>query len=355
MRIVRYLTAFAAVAAAAVVAAVVGFGHDTARPATTRQPAPRSTATARAVSPPAFSLQGQFVAVVKKVRPSVVQIETSSGLGSGVIFDGKGDIVTNYHVVAGSTTVHVTLPSTGKPYTGKVIGTFPPDDLAVVKIPAQGLRPIAFARSSQLEVGDIALAVGNPLGLTSSVTEGIVSALNRTVTEGSGSNASISQAVQTSAAINPGNSGGALVDLSGRLIGIPTLAASDPQIGGAAAGIGFAIPSDTVKDIAGQIVRYGKVVNSHRAYLGVTVGDLVSGSGVYVSSVAAGGPAAKAGLKAGDVIIAVGGKPTPTTDQLTTVLAAMKPGQTVAVSILHQNGSRGSVKLTLGSFPGSTP
>ena len=140
---------------------------------------------------------------------------------------------------------------------------------------------------------------------------------------------------------------------------MPTLAALTPTRGGGsgapAPGIGFAIPSNIVKDIAGQIVRYGKVVNSHRAYLGVTVGDLVSGSGVYVSSVAAGGPAAKAGLKAGDVIIAVGGKPTPTTDQLTTVLAAMKPGQTVAVSILHQNGSRGSVKLTLGSFPGSTP
>lgn len=347
MRIVRLLAALSAIAAAGVVAAVVGSGHDTATPATTRP------ATRTAAASPASSLQAQFVAVVKKVRPAVVQIETPSGLGSGVVFDGRGDIVTNYHVVRGASTVRVTLPSNAKAYQGRVIGTFAPDDLAVVRISAPNLRPVAFARSSRLDVGDIVLAVGNPLGLTSSVTEGIVSALNRTVTEGSGSNAAISQAIQTSAAINPGNSGGALVDLSGRLVGIPTLAASDPQIGGAAAGIGFAIPSDTVKDIAGQIVAHGKVVNSHRAYLGVTVGDLAGGGGVYVSAVAAGGPAAKAGLKQGDVITAVAGKPTQTTDDLTTVLAGLRPGQTVPVAVAHQSGSRGTVRLTLGVYPGS--
>jgi S1-C subfamily serine protease len=314
-----------------------------------------STSTARATSAApagAGALQSQFISVVKKVAPSVVQIETQTGLGSGVIFDSKGDIVTNNHVVEGASSVRVTLAS-GKQYAGKVVNTFPPDDLAVVKISAPGLHPIAIARSSQLQVGQIALAVGNPLGLRSSVTEGIVSAINRTVSEGSGTNASISQAVQTSAAINPGNSGGALVDLSGRLIGIPTLAASDPQIGGAAAGIGFAIPSDTVKDIAGQIVRYGKVVNSHRAYLGVTVGDLVSGGGVYISSVSAGGPAAKAGIQAGDIVTSVAGKPTRSTDELTTALASLKPGQTVSVAVVSQTGAKRTVKLTLGSFPGS--
>ncbi|MGZ4387826.1 MAG: S1C family serine protease [Gaiellaceae bacterium] len=314
-----------------------------------------STSAARvtsAVPAGAGALQSQFISVVKQVAPSVVQIETQSGLGSGVIFDSKGDIVTNNHVVQGASSVRVTLAS-GKQYAGRVVNTFAPDDLAVVKISAPSLHPVAFARSSQLQVGQIALAIGNPLGLRSSVTEGIVSAVNRTVSEGSGTNASISQAVQTSAAINPGNSGGALVDLSGRLIGIPTLAASDPQIGGAAAGIGFAIPSDTVKDIAGQIVRYGKVVDSHRAYMGVTVGDLVSGGGVYISSVAAGGPAAKAGIRAGDIVTAVAGKPTPTTDDLTTALASLKPGQTVSVAVVSQSGAKRTAKLTLGSFPGS--
>jgi putative serine protease PepD len=305
-----------------------------------------------AVPAGAGALQSQFVSVVRKVAPSVVQIETQSGLGSGVIFDSKGDIVTNNHVVQGASSVRVTLAS-GKQYAGRVVNTFAPDDLAVVRISAPSLRPIAFARSSQLQVGQIALAVGNPLGLRTSVTEGIVSALNRTVSEGSGTNASIAQAVQTSAAINPGNSGGALVDLSGRLIGIPTLAASDPQIGGAAAGIGFAIPSDTVKDIAGQIVRYGKVVDSHRAYMGVTVADLVSGGGVYISSVAAGGPAAKAGIRAGDIVTSVAGKPTSSTDGLTTALASLKPGQTVSVAVVSQSGAKRTVKVKLGSFPGS--
>ena len=147
------------------------------------------------------------------------------------------------------------------------------------------------------------MAIGNPLGLSSSVTEGIVSGLNRQESEGNG--VMLQNAIQTSAAINPGNSGGALVDIHGRVIGIPTLAASDPQLGGAAAGIGFAIPSSTVKDIAGQIVKNGKVVNSNRAYLGIQIGD--TGNGVYVGTVTAGGPSAKAGLVAGDVITAVNG------------------------------------------------
>ena len=310
----------------------------------------RNTTAAEAGSPGA-TLQAQFVSVVKKVGPSVVQIETQGGLGSGVIFDAKGDIVTNNHVVAGASSLTVTLAN-GKRHPGKVVGIFAPDDLAVVKISAAKLRPIVFARSSKLEVGDIALAVGNPLGLRSSVTEGIVSALNRTVSEGTGTNAAIVQAIQTSAAINPGNSGGALVDLSGRLIGMPTLAVSDPQLGGVAAGIGFAIPSDTAKDIAGQIVKYGKVVNSHRAYLGVEIGDTNS-PGVLVRSITAGGPAANAGLKSGDLITAVNGHATPTVNDLTSVVSRFKPGTTVSLAIVTQQGTHKTLHLKLGEFPGS--
>ena len=173
--------------------------------------------------------------------------------------------------------------------------------------------------------------------------------LNRTVPEGNG--VTLPNVIQTSAPINPGNSGGALVDLQGRVIGIPTLGVSDPQLGGAAAGIGFAIPSNTVKDIAGQLIKDGKVTNSHRAYLGVQVGDTSDSSGVLVK-VEPGQPADKAGIKTGDEIVSVAGKPTPTTTELGAVLANLKPGQTVPVVVVHQDGTRATVEVTLGEFPG---
>jgi S1-C subfamily serine protease len=305
---------------------------------------------AQAAAPPgAASLQAQLVSVVKRVAPSVVQIEAAGSLGSGVVFDTAGHIVTNAHVVGTATNVTVTL-SSGRRYPGRVVDTFVANDLAVVKISGARLRPLPIAPTSKLQVGQFAIAVGNPLGLRSSVTFGIVSALNRTVSEGSGG-ATLPRTVQTSAPINPGNSGGALVDLQGRLIGIPTLAASDPQIGGAANGIGFAIPGDAVKDIAGQIVKYGKVVNSHRAYMGILPGD-TNGQGVYVGEVTAGSPAAKAGLQVGDIVRSIGGRMTLTTDALGETLAALKPGQQVTVVVVRANGAKASLKLTLGSYPG---
>src|SRR3954452_3548891 len=205
------------------------------------------------------ALQNAFVSVFRKVSPSVVQIETSEGLGSGIVFDTKGDIVTNYHVVGSATTFRVTN-SKGKQFKGSLVGTFPADDLAVIKVSGANLTPAKFADSSKLRVGDIAMAIGNPLGLSSSVAEGLVSALARQEPEGNG--VVLQNAIQTSAAINPGNSGGALVNIGGSVIGIPTLAAADPQLGGAASGIGFAIPSNTVKSIATQLVQHGHVINS---------------------------------------------------------------------------------------------
>ena len=272
----------------------------------------------------ASELQSEFVSVVRKVAPSVVQIETPSGLGSGVVFDTKGNIVTNAHVVSGGGRLTVTLPN-GKRYPARRVGTFAEDDLAIVRITAQGLEPLALAPSSKLAVGAIVLAIGNPLGLRSSVTKGIVSALGRTVSEPSG--VAIPHAIQTSAAINPGNSGGALVDLSGRLVGIPTLTANDPELGGAAPGIGFAIPSDTVRDIAMQIVRNGKVVASHRAFLGVEISDVLNGGGAYVGRVESDSPAAKAGIHVGDVITSIAGSPTPTGANLSAALAGLKPAR----------------------------
>jgi len=332
MKQIRISLAVAALAAVA--ALLVGFASS------------RATASRSAVSP-AVALQNAFVGVFRKVSPSVVQIQTAEGLGSGIVFDAKGDIVTNDHVVGTATSFTVTT-STGKRLKGKLVGAFPADDLAVIKVSGGNLHPASFADSSKLRVGDLAMAIGNPLGLASSVTEGIVSALGRQEPEGTG--VVLQNAIQTSAAINPGNSGGALVDIGGRVIGIPTLAAADPQLGGAAAGIGFAIPSNVVRSIASQIVEHGHVVNSGRAYLGVSIGD--TGNGVYVGAVSAGSPAAKAGVKAGDVIVAVDGTPTPTSDDLGTLLAAHKPGQTVTLKVVRQSGATTQIKVTLGEYPG---
>jgi putative serine protease PepD len=225
-------------------------------------PAASATPTASALSSPAIAsaLQMDFVAVVGRVSPSVVVIETKTGLGSGVVFNSSGDIVTNAHVVDGSTTFTVTLAG-GRKLAGTLVGTYPSGDVAVIHVPATGLQPATFGDSSKLVVGDIVLAVGNPLGLQSSVTEGIVSALDRSVSESA--TVTLPDVIQTSAAINPGNSGGALVDLAGDVVGIPTLSALDPQLGDTAApGIGFAIPSNAVVDIAGQLIANGRVVST---------------------------------------------------------------------------------------------
>ena len=319
--------------------------------ATKRKASPKAQAVPAAASKTvsvAQQLQQEYEGVVAAVEPSVVQIETSEGLGSGIVFDAKGDIVTNDHVVGTAKTFKVTLAS-GKQLTGTLVGTFAADDLAVIHVNGTGLRPAKFADSSKLRVGQIALAVGNPLGFRSSVTDGIVSALGRTVSEPGG--ATLPNVIQTSAAINPGNSGGALVDLNGAVIGIPTLGVSDPQMGGAATGIGFAIPSSTVSDIASQLVTNGKVVDSHRAYLGVRVGD-TNGQGALVGSVTSGGPAATAGIVAGEAIVSVNGQATPTAGDLGDVLAGLKPGQKVSVGLVRQNGTKVTVSATLGEYPG---
>jgi S1-C subfamily serine protease len=294
------------------------------------------------------ALQGSFVNVVQSVSPSVVQIEDQTGLGSGVVFDSNGDIVTNNHVVSGATSLTVTT-SAGKRYPAKLVGAFPPDDIAVIRVSGAGLKPATFADSSKLQVGDLAMAIGNPLGLQSSVTEGIVSAFRQGMQESN--KVTLPSVIQTSAAINPGNSGGALVDIEGRVIGIPTLAASDPQLGGSAPGIGFALPSNLVKDIAGQITAKGNVTNSHRAYLGVSVGDTTNG--VLVASVTAGGPAAKAGIHVGDLITSVDAKPTSTTALLSEVLAQLNPGQNVAIAVTSQSGTNTTLHITLGTYPAS--
>jgi S1-C subfamily serine protease len=292
----------------------------------------------------AESLQAAFERVVRTVSPQVVQISQPAGLGSGIVFDGKGDVVTNAHVVGSAKKVVVTGP-TGKVYPANVVGTFAPDDLALVRINSRDLSAATFADSSKLAVGEIVLAIGNPLGLTSSVTEGIISALGRTQIEQTG--ATLENTIQTSAAINPGNSGGALVDLHGRVVGMNTLAAGSPA-GGLAPGIGFAIPSNTIKDIAGQLATHGKVLSSHRPFLGIGAATLPAG-GILVTKVYPGTGAAKAGLRAGDVIVSIDGTPTLTLDALAQVLARHKPGDTVKVQVSGRR--KATLTVTLGELP----
>jgi putative serine protease PepD len=314
-----------------------------------------SSSPAAASTGPASSLEQQYEQVVAQVLPSVVQISTSSGSGSGVVYDTKGDIVTNAHVVGTATTLQVGLASGGKPLPAAVVGVFAPDDLAVIKVDsgAGSLHPASFGRSAAVRVGEIVLAMGNPLGLTGTVTDGIVSATGRTVSEGQGSSAVLISAIQTSAAINPGNSGGALVNLAGQVIGIPTLAAASPQLGGAAAGIGFAIPSDTVTSIAAQLIATGKVSNSGRASLGITAQTIADAAGqpagVGIVSVAPDGAAAQAGIQPGDIIVDLAGQPVLSMAALQSVLAAHKPGDRVQARV-SRNGTESTVQVTLGSL-----
>ena len=341
----------AAIAAAAIVAGIALATSSTGTSTTTivTTSAPPSTIPIGMTASPGAALQSAIVNVVHSVSPSVVQIEDQQGLGSGIVLDAAGHIVTNNHVVSGATSFTVTT-SNGTRYPATLVGSFPLDDLAVIKISGAHLKPATFGDSSRLQVGDLAIAIGNPLGLRSSVTDGIVSGFRMAVPESN--DVILPSVIQTSAAINPGNSGGALVDIEGRVIGIPTLAAADPQLGGSAPGIGFAIPSNLVTDIAGQIVSHGKVVDSHRAFLGIQVGD-TNGRGAFVGSVTTGGPAANAGMRAGDVIVSAGGKPISTAAQLSEVLTTLSPGRRVPVVVRTQRGAKTTLQVTLGTHPGS--
>jgi len=314
--------------------------------------------TARAAVPRAAAdLESDYRKVIRDVLPSVVQVQARNDLGSGVVYDGKGHIVTNAHVVGAEKTFQVTTANSETPLTAELVYSYPQQDLAVVRLDQvpEGLKAARFGDSAEVEVGQIVLAMGSPLGLASSVTQGIVSATGRTVTEGGtdgGTGATLGNMVQTSAAINPGNSGGALVNLRGEVIGIPTLAAADPGLGnGAAAGIGFAIPASMVKTVADQIIKEGKVVDSGRAALDITgrtfLNDQYQPIGVAVVSVRAGGAADKAGLRPGDIITAVGDQSITTITSLAEALAVDRPGRRTSVTF-QRDGTEKTVEVTLG-------
>lgn len=310
------------------------------------------------------NIQAVQEAVIAKVRPAVVEVNVTDAngngaIGSGVIIDGRGYIVTNNHVVQGAQSVDVVLFD-GTHLTGQIAGTDPADDLAVIKVtpPKNGLTTLKLADSSQLQVGEDVLAIGNPLGITQTVTTGIISALGRSVSEGQGG-ATIPDAIQTDAPINPGNSGGALVDLQGNLVGIPTLSAIDPEFNTPANGVGFAIPSNRVAFIVPQIIQTGRVEHTGRAELGVEVADvdqsvasqdnLSVDHGALIVNVVPGSPAASAGLQPGDVIIQINSSPVTDSQSLGDTLTAYNPGQTVAVHI-YRGSQQLIINVTLGEL-----
>ncbi len=308
------------------------------------------------------NLEAVREAVVANVRPTVVQINVStprgSAIGSGVIIDKRGYIVTNNHVVADAQSIQIVM-SDGSKLTGQLTGTDPADDLAVVKINPPANMPVAkLGDSSQLKVGQDVLAIGNPLGITQTVTNGIVSALNRTVSEGQGG-ANLPDAIQTDAPINPGNSGGALVDMQGNLIGIPTLTAVDPEFNTPASGVGFAIPSNRVNLIVPQIIQSGKVTHTGRAAIGISgVGvdqnlqaqdNLSVDHGVLIANLVSGGAAEKAGLQVGDVIVQLGNTQITDNSSLSGTLINYSPGQTVAIKVYRGNQQL-TINVTLGEL-----
>jgi S1-C subfamily serine protease len=353
----------ATVAALVIGGSGVAVGNAIAEPATPAATAAKTspTATPGPELPGSYAGPASYAGVVKKVLPSVVLIRTANGLGSGVVLDTKGNIVTNAHVAGDAREFQVQLAGNPSPRSAKLVGTYPADDLAVIRAddPA-GLQPATFGDSDQAQAGDVVLAVGNPLGLSGSVTQGIVSATDRAVTEPAtegAAAATLPGAIQTSAPINPGNSGGALVNAAGHVIGIPTLAAGSPQGGGQAQGIGFAIPSNLARDIATQIIDTGHVTNSHRAAIGAEVATVLgpdgsAAQGVGVVAVTGGGPADRAGLKAGDVITSVGAQETPDTTALSQALAAASPGDKVTLTV-SRDGENRDVQVTLGELPAS--
>jgi S1-C subfamily serine protease len=354
-------------AAVAVVAAVAIGGSGVAVGAATAAPAPAAV-SAPATSAPAISAaaaaggdaRASYADVVRQVLPSVVLISTGEGLGSGVVLDHSGNIVTNAHVAGDATTFKVQVPGDPAPRTASLVGSYPPDDLAVIRVSdPSGLQPARFADSAQAQAGDVVLAVGNPLGLSGSVTSGIISATGRVVAEPATDGrpgATLPDAIQTSAPINPGNSGGALVTTAGEVIGIPTLTAGGTQGGAQVQGIGFAIPSNLARDIAKQLTTAGTVTNSHRAAIGAQVGAATgqdgTAAGTGIVTVTSGGPADRAGLRPGDIIRTAGGTPTPDPQALAGVLAAAHPGDHLTLEIARGTGQL-TVSLTLGELPGN--
>jgi putative serine protease PepD len=293
--------------------------------------------------------------IAKESSPGVVEIDatsantgspypgsggsSSSAEGTGFVYDLKGDIVTNDHVVDGASSISVKFPD-GSTYKATVVGADPSSDLAVIHVnaPESKLTVLQLGDSSTVAVGDGVVAIGNPFGLDNTVTSGIVSALNREIT--SPNESPIEGAIQTDAAINHGNSGGPLFNLAGKVIGINSQIQSDS---GGNDGVGFAIPSNTVKSVVTQLISTGK---AQHALLGV--GVKTASGGVAVTDVQAGSGAADGGVKTGDIVTSVDGVTVTSAQQLRAIIAAHQPGDSLSLEV-RRSGSTKTLHVTLGS------
>ena len=281
--------------------------------------------------------------------PLESQSRRASSLGSGVIVSPEGYILTNHHVIEAADEIEIALAD-GRKSKARVIGSDPETDLAVVKVDMEALPTMTFGHSDNARVGDIVLAIGNPFGVGQTVTMGIISALGRTHL---GIN-TFENFIQTDAAINPGNSGGALVDTAGNLIGINTAIVSRT---GGSLGIGFAITTAVAKQIMEQIIQTGGVT---RGWIGVEVQDLTpelaesfkrpSTNGALIAGVLKGGPADRAGIKPGDILIAVDGKPVVDSSAMLNLIAALSPGQTATILVMRNQAEK-TVKINVGKRP----
>jgi serine protease DegQ len=284
--------------------------------------------------------------------PLESQSRRASSLGSGVIVSPEGYILTNHHVIEAADEIEIALAD-GRKSKARVIGSDPETDLAVVKVDMEALPTMTFGHSDNARVGDIVLAIGNPFGVGQTVTMGIISALGRTHL---GIN-TFENFIQTDAAINPGNSGGALVDTSGNLIGINTAIVSRT---GGSLGIGFAITTTVAKQIMEQIIQTGGVT---RGWIGVEVQDLTpelaesfkrpSTNGALIAGVLKGGPADRAGVKPGDILIAVDSQPVIDSSTMLNLIAALSPGQTATILVMRNQAEK-TVKINVGKRPKPT-
>lgn len=308
--------------------------------------------------------KGQTVAgaVYEKASPAVVSIRTGGGSGTGFLIGADGTIVTNDHVVEGTSgsgsgpsgRVIVRFGRNGRSIDADVLGTDPSSDLAVLSIAKKSIpknaKPLEFADSRSTQVGDWVLAIGNPFDLDRTATQGIVSALGRDIE--APNRYTINNVIQTDAPINPGNSGGPLLDNSAHVIGVNSQIATGGSGSGGNIGIGFAVPSNTVRQVV-PILKKGGTVK--RAYLGVQTGTpdvSKGGSGAQIASMIAGGPAQRSGLRVGDVIKQVGGKRVTDPSQLSILVASKAPGDVVPV-VVERNGKSQTVQVTLGTRPTS--